>query len=94
MSACERSGNAFLDTAARARLPGIFARLVAAGLITMETAMDSSAYPKEVQAQMATARAQLQAHATMSTGQAGSSGAATYGDEQAPSEQLPAPTGS
>ena len=70
------------------------ARLVAAGLITMETAMDSSAYPKEVQAQMATARAQLQAHATMSTGQAGSSGAATYVDDEAPSEQLPAPTGS
>ena len=70
------------------------ARLVAAGLITMETAMDSSAYPKEVQAQMATARAQLQAHATMATGQAGSSGAATYGDEPVATDPLPAPTGS
>jgi len=70
------------------------ARLVAAGLISMETAMDSSAYPKEVQAQMATARAQLQAHATMSTGQAGSSGSGTYGEEPAESEPLPAPTGS
>ena len=30
---------------------------------------------------MATARAQLQAQATVSTGQAGSSGSATYGDE-------------
>ena len=59
------------------------ARLVAAGLISMETAMESSQYPKEIQAQLATARAQLQAQATMSTGQAGSSGAGTYGDEPA-----------
>jgi len=57
------------------------ARLVASGLISMEVAMASSAYPKEVQAQLATARAQLQAHATMSTGQAGSSGSGTYGDQ-------------
>ena len=49
------------------------ARLVAAGLITMETAMEASAYPKEVQAQLATARAQMQAQSTMSTGQAASS---------------------
>jgi len=70
------------------------ARLVAAGLITMETAMDASAYPKEIQAQMATARAQIQAHATMSTGQAGSSGSGTYGEEEVAPPPLPAPTGS
>lgn len=50
------------------------ARLVAAGLISLETAMESSAYPKEIQAQLATARSQLQAQATMAQGQAGSSG--------------------
>jgi len=70
------------------------ARLVAAGLITRETAMDASAYPKEIQAQMATARAQIQAHATMSTGQAGSSGSGTYGEEAAAPPPLPAPTAS
>jgi twitching motility protein PilT len=57
------------------------ARLVAAGLISLDVAMASSAYPKEVQAQLATARAQLQAHATVSTGQAGSSGSGTYAGE-------------
>ena len=68
------------------------ARLVAAGLITMETAMDASQYPKEIQAQLATARAQLQAQATMSTGQAGSSGAGTYGDQEpAPGPLAPPP---
>ena len=56
------------------------ARLVAAGLIDMDTAMASSAYPKEIQAQMATARAQLQAQATTASGQAGSSGSATYAE--------------
>jgi twitching motility protein PilT len=54
------------------------ARLVAAGLISMETAMGSSAYPKEIQAQLATARSQLQAQATLATGQAGSSGSGVY----------------
>ncbi len=58
------------------------ARLVAAGLITMETAMEASQYPKEVQAQLMTARAQLQAQATVSTGQAGSSGAGTYATDE------------
>jgi twitching motility protein PilT len=67
------------------------ARLVAAGLITMETAMESSAYPKEIQAQLATARAQMHAHATISTGQAGSSGAATYGNEQVSTPPPPPP---
>ena len=56
------------------------ARLVAAGLITLETAMESSAYPKEIQAQLATARSQLQAQATMAQGQAGSSGSGEYAD--------------
>jgi twitching motility protein PilT len=58
------------------------ARLVAAGLISLETAMESSQYPKEVQAQLATARAQMHAHATVATGQAGSSGAGTYAGQQ------------
>ncbi len=57
------------------------ARLVAAGLIAMETATESSQYPKEVQAQLATARAQLQAQATLSTGQSGSSGSGTFTSE-------------
>ncbi|MEO1058024.1 MAG: type IV pilus twitching motility protein PilT [Actinomycetota bacterium] len=63
------------------------ARLVASGLITMDVATASSAYPKEVQAQLATARAHLQAQATVATGQAGSSGSGTYG------EQPPTPNG-
>jgi twitching motility protein PilT len=63
------------------------ARLVAAGLISIETAMESSAYPKEIQAQLATARAQLQAQATLSTGQAGTSGSGTYEGQEVPAEQ-------
>jgi twitching motility protein PilT len=59
------------------------ARLVASGLLAMDVAMDASAYPKEVQAQMATARAQLQAQATVGTGQAGSSGSGTYAEQPA-----------
>src|SRR6056297_1486765 len=75
------------------------ARLVASGLITMETAMESSQYPREVQAQIATARAQMGAHSTMSSGQAGSSGSGTYGGEAVSSQPaspppLPAPAGS
>ena len=56
------------------------ARLVAAGLISIDTAMESSAYPKEIQAQLATARAQLQAQATVAHGQAGSSGSGEYAE--------------
>jgi twitching motility protein PilT len=59
------------------------ARLVAAGLISMETAMESSAYPKEIQAQLSTARAQLQAQATLAQGQAGSSGSGEYANQPA-----------
>lgn len=77
------------------------ARLVASGLVSMDVAMGASAYPKDIQAQLATARAQLQAQATMSTGQAGSSGDGKYGDEvsDAPASPPPpppvaAPTGS
>jgi twitching motility protein PilT len=66
------------------------ARLVAAGLISLEVAMASSAYPKEVQAQLATARAQMHGHATVSTGQSGSSGSGTYAGE-APASQPMAP---
>jgi twitching motility protein PilT len=67
------------------------ARLVAAGLISMETAMDASQYPKEIQAQLATARAQMQAQATMTTGQAGSSGSGTYGEAEAAGAPMPPP---
>src|SRR5918993_662323 len=67
------------------------ARLVAAGLISMDTAMDASQYPKEIQAQLATARAQLQAQATLSTGQAGSSGSGTYGEAEAAGAPMPPP---
>jgi hypothetical protein len=53
--------------------------------------MASSAYPKEVQAQLATARAQIQAQSTMATGQAGSSGSGPYnGDQITQSEPEPA----
>ncbi|MFM2181718.1 MAG: type secretion system protein [Actinomycetota bacterium] len=51
------------------------ARLVAAGLITMETAMEESAFPKEIMAQAATMRNQMQAQATIAAGQAASTGA-------------------
>jgi twitching motility protein PilT len=50
------------------------ARLVAAGLISMEVALESSAYPNEVQAQLSTLRNQSQAAATVAGGQAASSG--------------------
>jgi twitching motility protein PilT len=59
------------------------ARLVAAGLISIDTAMESSAYPKEIQAQLSTARAQLQAQATLAQGQAGSSGSGEYANQPA-----------
>ena len=74
------------------------ARIVAAGLIALETAMLSSQYPKEVQAQLATARAQVHAHSTLATGQAGSSGSGTYGGAPvttpAGTPPPPAPVGS
>lgn len=50
------------------------ARLVSSGLITMEMAQTSSAYPKEVMAQVSTLRSQAQAAATAAMGQAATSG--------------------
>jgi twitching motility protein PilT len=50
------------------------ARLVSSGLITMEMAQASSAYPKEIQAQVSTLRSQAQAAATAAMGQAASDG--------------------
>ncbi|MFZ8999464.1 MAG: type IV pilus twitching motility protein PilT [Ilumatobacteraceae bacterium] len=50
------------------------ARLVSAGLLSMEVAQHSSAYPNEIQAQVSTLRAQSQAQATVASGQAASSG--------------------
>jgi twitching motility protein PilT len=50
------------------------ARLVSSGLITMEMAQASSAYPKEIQAQVSTLRSQAQAAATAAMGQAATSG--------------------
>ncbi len=67
------------------------ARLVASGLISMEVAMESSAYPKEVQAQIATARSQMQAHATLNSGQSGSSGSGTYGGQPVAAGSMPPP---
>ncbi|MFZ9629311.1 MAG: type IV pilus twitching motility protein PilT [Ilumatobacteraceae bacterium] len=51
------------------------ARLVAAGLVDMETAMEASAFPKEIMAQAATMRNQMQAQATIAAGQSASTGA-------------------
>jgi twitching motility protein PilT len=53
------------------------ARLVSAGLLAMDVAQHSSAFPNEIQAQVSTLRAQAQAQATMSSGQAASSGSGT-----------------
>ncbi len=50
------------------------ARLVASGLLTMEAACDVSAYPKEIMAHAATVRAQMQAAATVDSGQGASMG--------------------
>jgi twitching motility protein PilT len=69
------------------------ARLVAAGLLSLDVAMAASAYPKEVQAQLATARAQIHAHATMATGQAGSSGSGTYAGQPMAPPPVPSTNG-
>jgi len=50
------------------------ARLVASGIISFETASTASAYPKEILAQAATQRSQMQAQATVAAGQAASTG--------------------
>ncbi|HSB85024.1 MAG TPA: type IV pilus twitching motility protein PilT [Ilumatobacteraceae bacterium] len=50
------------------------ARLVASGIISFETAASVSAFPKEIMAQAATQRSQLQAMATVAAGQSASTG--------------------
>ena len=52
------------------------ARLVASGLLSMEAACEVSAYPKEIMAHASTVRAQMQAQATVNSGQGASSGSA------------------
>ena len=51
------------------------ARLVASGIISFDTAAEISAYPKEIMTLAATQRLQLQAQATIASGQAASTGA-------------------
>jgi twitching motility protein PilT len=50
------------------------ARLVSSGIISFETAAESSAFPKEIMALAATQKAQIQAQATIASGQTGSTG--------------------
>jgi twitching motility protein PilT len=64
------------------------ARLVTSGLITMEMAQAVSAYPKEVQAQVSTLRAQAQAAATTASGQSATSGS---GENVGPTAGQPQP---
>lgn len=54
------------------------ARLVSSGIISFETAAEASQYPKEILAQAATMRSQMQAKATMQAGQAASTGAGEF----------------
>lgn len=53
------------------------ARLVASGMISIDTATEVSQYPKEILAQSMTMRAQQQAKATLEAGQAATTGAGT-----------------
>jgi len=53
------------------------ARLVSSGILSFEVAAEVSQYPKEILAQAATMRSQLQAQATMQSGQAATTGAGT-----------------
>ena len=50
------------------------ARLVASGIISFDTAAEISAYPKEIMTLATTARSQLQAQATIASGQGGTTG--------------------
>jgi twitching motility protein PilT len=52
------------------------ARLVSAGLVSMDVAQSISAYPGEIQAQVSTLRSQAQAQATLAAGQGATSGSA------------------
>ena len=54
------------------------ARLVSSGILSFETAAEVSQYPKEILAQAATMRSQLQAQATVEAGQGASTGAGTF----------------
>ncbi len=54
------------------------ARLVSSGIISFDTAAEASQYPKEILAQAATMRSQMQAQATMSSGQSASTGAGEF----------------
>lgn len=54
------------------------ARLVSSGIVSFETAAEVSQYPKEILAQAATYRSQLQAQATLEAGQSATTGAGTY----------------
>jgi len=58
------------------------ARLVTAGLISMEMAQSVSAYPSEIQAQVSTLRSQAQAQATAAAGQGASSGSGVRTGEE------------
>lgn len=53
------------------------ARLVASGMVSIDTATEISQFPKEVLAQAATMRAQIQAQATLQAGQFATTGAGT-----------------
>ncbi len=50
------------------------ARLVASGIISFDTAAEISAYPKEIMTLATTARSQIQAQATIASGQGGTTG--------------------
>jgi twitching motility protein PilT len=54
------------------------ARLVSSGILSFETAAEVSQYPKEILAQAATYRSQIQAQATLQAGQGATTGAGTY----------------
>ena len=54
------------------------ARLVSSGMISIETAMEASQYPKEIMALAATLRSQLKVQETLASGQAASNGAGTF----------------
>ncbi len=54
------------------------ARLMASGIISIETASEVSQFPKEIMAQAATMRSQMQVQATLAAGQSASTGAGTF----------------
>ncbi|MDO8364224.1 MAG: type IV pilus twitching motility protein PilT [Actinomycetota bacterium] len=54
------------------------ARLVSSGILSFDVAAEVSQYPKEILAQAATMRSQMQAQATVESGQGATTGAGTY----------------